>query len=220
MSHSLYGLYGGTFDPVHNGHLGTVLSIVRICRLEEVCWIPAGIPAHRRSPFASAQDRYEMVNLALRNYPELYVSNIEIDQKQACFTYHTVTKLRQIYPDRVLCFILGLDALLEFESWHRWPDLLSTIHLIIMNRPGVAIPNPLPNWWERATASSMDDLRYSAAGRIYFPPIQPCAISSSQIRTYLSEKSDISQLVPKEVQEYIQTNNLYHYDPKSEPVKP
>ncbi len=153
-----------------------------------------------------------MVNLALANYPKLHASSIEIEQKQACFTYDTVKKLRSNYPDRVFCFILGLDALLEFESWYRWSELLSVIHLIIMDRPDFKTPNPLPDWWQQARASSMDDLRDSVAGRIYFPETQSCTISSSQVRARLAKKSDIDQLVPKAVQQYIKTHNLYQHD--------
>lgn len=214
MSHPLYGLYGGTFDPVHNGHLETILSVLDICQLEDVCWIPTGIPAHRQRPFASAMDRYQMVNLALTDYPRLHVSSIEIDWKQACFTYDTVAELSTTYPERVFCFILGLDALLELESWHRWSELLLATHLIVMDRPGVVIPDPLPDWWQRALTDSMDDLRQSTAGRIYSPAISPWAISSSQIRACIANNSDIDHLVPKTVQTYINTHNLYPYDPK------
>jgi len=219
VSDSLFGLYGGTFDPVHNGHLDTVLSVLDACQLEEICWIPTGIPAHRQPPMASAVDRYHMVNLALRNYPQLHVSRIEVDQKKTCFTYDTLTEMRAIYPGRVFCFILGLDALLEFESWYRWSGLLTAMHLIVMDRPGMTIPRPLPGWWHRAKADSMDDLRQSAAGRIYSPIIKPCAISSSQVRDCLANNADISHLVPNAVREYINTYSLYQYDPKSQASK-
>lgn len=212
MNGPLYGLFGGTFDPVHNGHLQTVLEVFHACQLQEVCWIPAGIPGHRQRPFASAADRCRMVNLAIADYPQFSVSDIEIARNKVCYTLNTVTALKAVHPRRVFCFILGLDSLLKLETWHRWTELLNSMHIIVMNRPGLTMPNPLPDWWQNAQTDSMDALLNTPSGHIFWPDITPCPISSSDIRHCLVNKIDISHLVPPAVDEYIRTCKLYGYD--------
>lgn len=212
MSGSLYGLFGGTFDPMHNGHLDALTAVLHTCRLKEVCWIPTGIPAYRSRPFAAAIDRYRMVRLALENYPQMHISDIETGQHSVAYTYDTIAKLKSLYPERSFCFILGLDALLNLESWHRWEELLEAVHFIVMERPGLTRPSSPPNWWQSALADSMDDLRKTASGLIFEAAITPCTISSSEIRHCLANGIEISHLVPKAVWDYIRAHQLYEYD--------
>ncbi|MXZ80295.1 MAG: nicotinate-nucleotide adenylyltransferase [Gammaproteobacteria bacterium] len=218
MSHALHGLFGGTFDPVHNGHLETVLSVVRTCRLEDVCCIPAGTPAHRRRPQAESVHRHRMLDLAIRDHPQLYVSDIELRRPAHSYSYDTVSELKATHPERIFCFILGMDAMAGLESWHRWRELLDSVHFIVMTRPGAAVPTPLPDWWRAARAESAEALRRTSAGRIHMADVAPCLISSSDIRQRLAEKKDISRLVPAAVSEYIRNHRLYEHDPSRQPT--
>ena len=205
----LYSLFGGTFDPIHNGHLNTVLSVVQSCELEQVCFIPAGVPVHRTPPHATAEQRYHMVDLAVKAFPRLCVEDIELKRESASFTYDTVCALKKEHPERQYCFIIGIDALVNLENWYRWKDLLECMHFIVMARPGWRRPKPLPFWWQEALTPYIEVLRNTMAGHILEVMIEPCLISATQIRQSIASGNDASQWVPAPVWDYICKHNLY-----------
>ena len=209
MIDSLYGIFGGTFDPVHNGHLQTVLEVVQKCGLERVLFVPSAIPPHKNTPHASASERLEMVRLAISSYRNFELDDRELQRDAPSYTLETIKSLNQDYPDRKFCFILGIDAMLGLENWYQWQELLSCMHFIVMQRPGWARAEDLPEWWHKRLATSLSDLKNSQGGKIFETHVKPVAVSATEIRFSIAQDIDVSGMMPEPVWEYIQKNNLY-----------
>ena len=209
------GLLGGTFDPIHCGHLELAREVMQGLALRAVRLIPAGDPPHRAAPAASAAERLAMVKLAVANYPGLEVDAREIDRPGRSYTVLTLEELRAEAPSRHLALIIGTDALLGLTTWHRWRDLFGLAHLVVVARPGVTIdgrlPEPLAHEWDRRITNDPGTLRREAAGRIVRQVITPHAISASAIRAALG-RHDIAAvrgLLPAAVLAYIERNRIY-----------
>ena len=209
MSGTLYGIFGGTFDPIHNGHLDTVQHIADICALEEVVFVPSASPPHRNQPHASSRQRLEMVYLAIRDFPLFSVDDRELHRNPPSYTYDTVKSLVNDFPGRCFCFIIGIDALAGLESWYRWRDLFGLVHFIVMGRPGWSAPDPLPEWWVRASAENRDVLDSSHAGKILEVSVPPSTVSATEIRYGIAQGFDVGAMMPGPVWQYICQNNLY-----------
>jgi len=209
MTELLYGIFGGTFDPIHKGHLNTVSSVRKQCNLERVHFIPASIPPHRDIPGATAQQRLEMVTIAIAGYPGFDVDDRELRRDTPSYTFDTVKSLQEDNPGRNYCFILGVDAFVGLEKWYRWRDLLDQVHFIIMQRPGWQAPSPLPIWWSERRMSDCDKLRGKACGGIVEIEVEPNPVSATEIRYGVANNVDISPMVTDAVRNYICSNNLY-----------
>ena len=209
MTSSLYGIFGGTFDPVHNGHLNTVTAVQKTCNLESVHFIPAAIPPHRKQPVAPADQRARMVALAVANHSCFDMDDRELKRITPSYTYDTVESLQSENPARKYCLILGIDALAALESWYRWRELLGVIHFIVMGRPGWEAPQPLPDWWQAGLVESVNELKLYKSGKIYAVAVPPNPVSSTEIRYGISRGVDVSSMMPTPVWEYICTHNLY-----------
>lgn len=209
----LCGIFGGTFDPIHFGHLIPIQTATRAAGLGRVIYIPAGTPLHRPPPTASAADRLAMVNLALSRAStddvELTVDDIECKRRGPSYTIDTVQELQRREPRTNYVLLLGLDALLNFESWHRWEELQRGIHIIGIARPGWRAPESPPDWWRRAQVESTDALRDATAGTIRVVETATVNISATEVRDKIRAGRDIADCVPPAVRDYIRRHNLY-----------
>ena len=205
----LHGIFGGTFDPLHNGHLATATAVFAQCALERVCFIPAAVPPHRDQPDASAQQRLEMVSLAIANYPRFDVDDRELKRATPSYTYDTVKSLQAQDSARRYCLILGVDALSGLDRWHRWRELLDSIHFIVVRRPGWEIPEPLPAWWRQGRAEFIADLNRFECGKICLVEVEPNPASATEIRYGIAQGVDVSTMLPHSVWDYICANKLY-----------
>ena len=214
MTESLYGIFGGTFDPVHNGHLNTVASVKANCNLQKVSFIPASIPPHRDLPGATAKQRLDMVELAISGYPDFEVDDRELQRDSPSYTFDTVKSLQADFPNRNYCFIVGVDAFIGLEKWHLWRDLLDQVNFIVMRRPGWLAPSPLPIWWSERKKHCCDELRNNniarSGGGIVEIEVEPNPVSATEIRYGIASNVDISSMVTDSVRDYIYSNNLYH----------
>lgn len=210
MTESLLGIFGGTFDPIHNGHINTVASVRQQCHLSSVCFIPSATPPHRDIPGASPEQRKEMVQLAIQDYPQFTIDDRELHREAPSYTFDTIESLSAENPDQCFGFILGVDAMLGLENWYRWQDLLDRVHFIVMARPGWQVPDELPQWWETRRVASCDELGAYKAGRILEIEVTPYAISATEIRYGIAHNVDVSPMVPAPVWDYICRHNLYH----------
>ena len=209
---NLCGLFGGTFDPIHYGHLVPVREVFRAVGLVKVVYIPAAVPPHRPPPRVDAEHRLAMTRIALAgepNEPSFIVDDIELKRRGPSYTFDTVQSLRRRYPEQRYALILGLDALLGFEAWHRWQALQQSVHIIAIGRPGWQLPQPLPSWWQSARVESSAELHRSAAGKILLIEAPPIAISSTLVRERLKAGEDVSALVPAGICDYIREHHLY-----------
>ncbi len=209
MRNKLYGIFGGTFDPVHNGHLQSVTTVYNHCALERICFVPTAVPPHRGRPGASAQQRLEMVALAVANHPQFDVDDRETRRDAPSYTYDTVKSFQAEDAAKCYCVILGVDALLGLESWYRWRELLASVHFLVMRRGGWNPPDPLPGWWKARYTESIEDLKRFKSGKIFQVNIIPNPVSATEIRCGLARGIDVSPMMPQSVWNYIDTNNLY-----------
>jgi nicotinate-nucleotide adenylyltransferase len=209
------GLFGGTFDPVHYGHLRLAEESIAHLGLGGVRWIPAGQPPHRGIPQVTAEQRLEMVRRSTAGNPHFSVDPAEVLADAPSYTVHTLTRLRaELGPTQPLVLLVGADAFAGLSSWHRWQDLLDLTHIAVSHRPGFPIePHSLPEPLAAAfLARRLDDvsgLRAAPGGRIVTFAMTQLAISATQIRKLLANGLSARYLLPDGVLDYIQTHSLY-----------
>jgi nicotinate-nucleotide adenylyltransferase len=206
------GILGGTFDPVHYGHLRPAREAQQALALDEVRFIPAYHPPHRHSPQATAAQRLAMVRLAIADYPGFLVDEREIRRGGLSYTVPTIESLRAELGARPLALLMGADAFLELETWHRWQRLPELAHLVVMNRPGSPLPGAgpeLPGWARPRLCRDPQELAGAAAGRVFFQAVTPVDISATRIRAAIARGESVEGLVPPAVWEYIHEQGLY-----------
>lgn len=206
----LIGVFGGTFDPIHFGHLRPVEEILKVVGLDSVLYIPNASPPHRAIPVAKAKDRAVMMALALDEYPQFELDLRELNRAGPSYSVLTLETLQQDYPNCSLCLILGLDAFLDLPSWYQWKQVFGFANVLVMERPGEQVPKELPKWWQERNCMNLDNFKVSKSGGIITLPVNPVNISATDVRTAIKSGRDISKLVPAPVVEYIFTHNLYH----------
>jgi len=212
------GILGGTFDPLHFGHLRLAQELAEGLVLGEVRFIPAGLPAHRAPPFASPQQRLEMVRLGMDGNPLFSLDEREIFKPAPSYTVETLLDLRRergaMQP---LCLFMGADAFLGLATWHRWRELFDLAHLVVAQRPGVAgitraaatLPAELLDELDRRLVNEPEAMRDAPSGAILVHPVTALDISATQIRRELAAGRSPRYLLPDAVLDYIRTNGLY-----------
>ena len=218
----LIGLLGGTFDPIHFGHLRLAQELADALDLHEVRFIPAANPPHREQPTSSAVHRAAMARLAIAGNPKFAIDECELERYilsgEPSYTIDTVLALRQQIEDddepQVFCLLMGSDAFMGLAAWRRWEELLELCHVVVAHRPN-AVPQPehMPpalraRWHERIT-DQPQDLRQSRGGRILVQRITPLDISASAIRNSLRYGASPRYLMPDDVINYIEAYQLY-----------
>ena len=201
-------VFGGTFDPVHVGHLGAVSALRDALHVETVIWLPAGEPPHRPPPVASAAHRLAMLRLALAGEPDCVIDSRELNRSGPSYTVLSLEELRAEYPDQPLCLALGLDAALGLPEWHRWREVLALAGIAVMRRPGWSLPEPLPQWWRDAQSHPRDSVPTSG-GWMRFVDIPPIDTAAAQIREDLINGRSVEAKVPAAVAGYIKEHELY-----------
>ncbi len=217
MSTAPLGILGGTFDPVHFGHLRLAQEIGELLRLAEVRFIPSGTPPHRPAPHVTPQQRLAMVRLAIADNPLFTADGREVKRSGPGYTYDTLSELRrELGATRPLCVLLGADAFLEFATWHRWHELFGLAHLIVAHRPGfppeswpARMPQPLAREYETRLLKQPLAVHLSPAGGIATQAIAALDVSASMIRESLVRGANPRYLLPDAVLDYIRASSLY-----------
>jgi nicotinate-nucleotide adenylyltransferase len=211
------GILGGTFDPIHLGHLRLAQELGEALRLAEVRLIPTGTPPHRPAPQASADHRLAMVQRAIAGNPLLTLDDREITQPGSGYTVDTLTALRrEIGPIQPLCLLVGADAFLDLATWYHWQELFGLAHIVAAHRPGFPIqtwsqrmPLPLAREYEARHMEQPLAVHLSPAGGIVAQSIAALDIAATRIRSALATGASPRYLLPDSVLDYIQTHNLY-----------
>ncbi|MCL6689418.1 nicotinate-nucleotide adenylyltransferase [Pseudomonas sp. R3.Fl] len=205
------GLFGGTFDPVHIGHLRSALETAELLGLDELRLLPAARPPHRETPQVSAQQRLAMVELAVAGVAPLTVDARELARDKPSYTIDTLESLRaELGSEAQLFLMVGWDAFCGLPTWHRWDELLQHCHVLVLQRPDADVEAP-EALRDLLAARSMADPNALAgpAGQVTFIWQTPLAVSATQIRALLAQGRSPRFLVPDAVLNYIEAHGLY-----------
>ncbi|MFK8329528.1 nicotinate-nucleotide adenylyltransferase [Pseudomonas sp. BJa5] len=205
------GVLGGTFDPVHIGHLRSALEVAEVLALDELRLMPNARPPHRDTPQVSAEDRLAMVRCAVEGVPTLSVDARELLRDTPSYTIETLELMRaEMAASDQLFLLLGWDAFCGLPSWHRWEELLQHCHILVLQRPDADVepPDALRNLLAARSVSDPQAL-VGPAGHIAFVWQTPLAVSATQIRQLLASGKSVRFLVPDAVLAYIDAHNLY-----------
>ena len=196
----LTGIFGGTFDPIHLGHLRPALEVRESLGLDEVRFVPLAGAVHRPPPKAPPERRWAWVRAAVAPQPGFVADDLELRRGGASYTFDTLRDLRARHPRKTFCLLLGADAMAGFLDWHRPLEILELAHLVVMGRPGGLEVGPEVLRLQRERAGSPEDLRRERAGRILEVPVTQLAISATDIRARLAAGRSIRWLVTDEVE--------------------
>jgi nicotinate-nucleotide adenylyltransferase len=205
------GIFGGTFDPIHYGHLRPAVEVQQGLGLAQVRFVPLAEPVHRQRPTASAELRLAMVRAAIAGVPGFIADDREIRRQGGSYTLDTLQELASEHPGTRLCLCVGGDAFAEFLTWHRPLAILELAHLIVMGRPGPAQRQrrDLEELARSRSVRSAEELRRIRAGCIYFQTVTQLDISATAIRALIAEHRDARFLLPNDVIEIILRHRLY-----------
>jgi len=205
------GVFGGTFDPIHYGHLRSAFEILQALRFDEVRFIPCGDPPHRGNTVADAGLRYRMVSAAIAGQDGFVSDDRELRRKGLSYSIDTLNSLRAEFPDRSLGLIVGMDAFLGLPEWHRWDEILNVAHIIVAHRPGWKAPDrgPLGSLIAEHGTHQVDDLHQAMCGRIHIHAVTQLEIASTEIRELVAAGRDPRFLMPDAVRDVIKETGIY-----------
>lgn len=206
------GVLGGTFNPIHYGHLRSALELVECLGLDHLRLMPCAVPAHRAAPNCSARERAAMVELAVASESRLVCDPRELRREGPSYTIDSLEELRREFGSgRSLCLVMGCDALIGIDSWHRWQELLDTAHIVVIARPGWQLPatGVVADWLAQHREQTPQALHSRPSGCVLVKELRPLAISSSEIRHLLESAKSARYLLPESVIDYIEQHALY-----------
>lgn len=205
------GIFGGSFDPIHFGHLRPALEILEALSLDSMHFFPSGQPPHRGAPAASAPVRLAMLQAAVAGEPRFQVDERELRRATPTYTFETLEELRRERGHDRLVLVLGLDAFLGFTTWHRWQEILGLAHLVVAHRPGSALDahGEIAMLVQEREVDDAQALMEREAGHIMLMPVTPLEISSSRVREMAARGADLRYLVPDPVRALIQDSHCY-----------
>ncbi|MDH3887882.1 MAG: nicotinate-nucleotide adenylyltransferase [Gammaproteobacteria bacterium] len=207
----MIGILGGSFDPVHYGHLRPALEVQQFLGLDEIRLVPSLLPPHRPQPQASPQQRVAMLNAAVENYPVFKVDTREFDREGPSYTLDTLISLREEMPGVDLCLLVGMDAFQVLASWHRWRELTDHCHMVVLDRPGAQLPTQgeLADFIRLHRVMEPEKLGKQSFGLLYFHAVSQLQISSTAIRKLLASGGDAGFLLPERVLDVVRSKSLY-----------
>ncbi|TAK64782.1 nicotinate-nucleotide adenylyltransferase [Methylobacter sp.] len=209
----MIGIFGGTFDPVHYGHLRSALEVKDIFGLDEVRLIPCANPPHREQPAVTSEMRLQMLELAIKNQPGLKIDTRELDRHKLSdqtpsYMVDTLKSLRQEFPAGPLLLFIGTDAFKHLTGWHQWQQLFDYAHIVVMTRPGFET-QALDDFFKARLAKDTSELAQDNAGKLCFQQVTQLEISATAIRDIIARKQNPGFLLPDAVIEYIKQHKLY-----------
>jgi len=210
--HSAIAIFGGTFNPVHHGHIRSALELGDELGLSEVRLMPCHRPVHREQPECSSEHRLAMLNLAIEGKSMLSVDDRELRRSDLSYSIDSLIELRNELGDQVvLCMVVGSDAFAKLETWHRWQELLDYAHIIVLSRPGYSLPNSssLQTWLKQVCLENKTELLNRPAGGVLMLELTQLLISATVIRAQIIQGVSPRFLMPDAVWQYINEQQLY-----------
>ena len=212
----MIGIFGGTFDPVHFGHLRPALDVKQALGLREMRLIPAFQPPHREQPEANPGQRLTMLRAAVGSESDLLVDACEMQREGESFMVDTLTLLREEVGDEPMCLVLGADAFLQLDSWHQWEKILQLAHVVVTHRPGWELDvngasETIQQLWRERHVEDAAEFKSSPVGRIISLTVTPLEISATKIRALVAAGNSPRYLVPDAVWNLIRMHGLYGF---------
>jgi len=198
----MIGIFGGSFDPVHLGHLKTAKSIKKELNFERLFLLPCHDPVHKNSLHYSPKQRLEMLNLAIKDYPSLEIDTREIDREGNSYMIDTLADLTEEFKGKTICLIIGMDSFLSFKTWKKWDEFTRLVHLIILPRNTDRLAENNLETFDLALDKS--DLNISSSGLLYFSNSELIDISSTDIRGKIASNQNLDGLMPSSVIKFLQ----------------
>ncbi len=202
------GILGGTFDPVHFGHLRPALELIENNALDTLHLVPNHRPAHRQSPTATTAQRLKMLSLATESVTGLVVDDREAQRDKPSYTVDTLLELQQEYPQATLVFFMGVDAFDQFHSWHRWETILDIAHIVVMERPGASLGEWATTLIENQQRE-IGNIHSVNTGAIERQHVTQLAISATEVRKGCKAGRSVRFLLPESVRQYIIEHGIY-----------
>jgi nicotinate-nucleotide adenylyltransferase len=205
------GVFGGTFDPIHYGHLRSAYELLQDLGLSEVRFVPSAAPPHRGGTFAPAGLRYRMVEEAVADQDGFTVDDCEFQRDGPSYTVDTLTTIREERNDASICLIVGMDAYLGLTTWHRWDEILDLAHIIVAHRPGWQLPETgdLGELLAMHGTDDIADLHRETCGRIYHHAVTQLEIASTEIRELVAAVKDPRFMMRDGVRDIIVASGCY-----------
>ncbi|WP_240696078.1 nicotinate-nucleotide adenylyltransferase [Candidatus Macondimonas diazotrophica] len=205
------GLLGGTFDPVHLGHMRIALEVMEALAFQEVRFIPAASPPHRSDPALDAHARVRLLRAAIADQPGFTLDLRELERPGPSYMVDTLIDLRgEVGTEQPLCLILGMDAFSLLPSWHRWEALAELTHVVVASRPGGA-QRPEGAWWRGSVFMNPEQLQATPAGGVYFHRVTALEISATRLRQLINQGQSPRYLVPDAVWRMIDEEHWYQF---------
>jgi len=208
----MIGIFGGTFDPIHLGHLNAINELQTLGQFERIHWVLSARPPHKGQTSASIEQRFEMLQLALADYPQYIADDTEIKRLEKSYTYETVQHFKQFYSKQVLCLIIGSDSLATIDTWYRYQELIDQVHIVVMARPGYELL--VPDFLSSRQIQSISQLAAQQQPKLILFEQSQYDVSSTKIRALLTSSLDmpdqqLKELLPDAVINYIQSHQSY-----------
>lgn len=207
----MIALFGGTFDPIHLGHINMAKQCVEHLNLRYLQFMPCAIPAHKAVPGISNEDRIAMLQAAIEPYDYFSLDLRELKRQGPSYSLLSLKELRNEYPHEPILFLIGLDSFNTLDKWFEWQAITQLCHLVVFQRPNqnINLSTQLIDYKKKALTTLSDTLRSERAGRLYFLPGQMMDIASSDIRKKLKKGQSCEELLPSAVSQYIYDHQLY-----------
>lgn len=205
------GIFGGTFDPVHIGHLRTAWELQQRLAIDRIHFIPAAVPPHRAQPVASADLRLAMLEAALAGDEHAIVDRRELEREGPSYSVDTAHSLRAEYPQHALCLLLGMDAFLGLTAWHEWERLLTLVNIVVARRPGAELPDSgtLGSLLAERRVGSADPVDWQPAGQVVIQDVTQLEVAATDLRASIAAGVAPKYLVPDAVWNIIVTSGCY-----------
>ncbi|WP_286265642.1 nicotinate-nucleotide adenylyltransferase [Thalassotalea atypica] len=205
-------ILGGTFDPIHLGHIIPAQQIIGWMSISELILLPAHIPPHKSRPLTPSNVRVEMVELVCQQHDNIACDTRELSRNKPSYTIDTLKEFRQEYPAHRLFFLIGMDSLISFTTWFEWQNILKLCHIVVSTRPGYdkdTLSEETKQLLEQRQVS-LESLGKEKSGKIIMAP--PCEydISSTMVREYIAQQKTVEQYLTPEVAKYINAHQLYN----------
>ncbi|MGR8932221.1 MAG: nicotinate-nucleotide adenylyltransferase [Gammaproteobacteria bacterium] len=204
----MVGIYGGTFNPVHYGHLRTALEVTELFELDQLRMIPCRLPPHRSQPDVDAEMRFTMLQLAIADTPAMFADRRELDREGPSYMVDTLASLQTENLGEGIILFIGADAFSGLEGWHRWQHLFDYAHIVVMTRPGCKMP-VMPEFLRERLCQDRRQLQRQRAGYLCFQAVTALDISATVIRELITTGRNPRFLLPDAVIAFIRQHQLY-----------